>query len=76
MDLYLACNKLARRDGMFNKSDPFCVVSERDSSGTWRELGRTEVINNNHGVHLQRLAQPRASAIACVFLIYFEALAR
>ena len=48
VDLRLSCTKLASRDGFGGKSDPFCVVFERDDKGSWREIDRTEVVNNNH----------------------------
>ena len=53
VDLRISCTKLQGRDGFAGKSDPFCVVSEKDLAGVWRELGRTEVVNNNHGVLLR-----------------------
>jgi hypothetical protein len=55
LDLRLSCAKLSNRDGFGNKSDPFCVVSEKDQGGNWCELGRTEVVDNNHGTPPQPL---------------------
>jgi hypothetical protein len=40
------CRGLANKD-TFSKSDPCCVVQEKASDGRWREIGRTEVIDNN-----------------------------
>lgn len=46
--LWLRCEGLRRGD-LFSKSDPFVVVSLDG-----RELGRTEVIKNNHAPTFQK----------------------
>lgn len=39
---------LANMDGMFNKSDPFLVISRlREDNVTWTQVHKTEVIDNN-----------------------------
>jgi hypothetical protein len=53
MDVRLACKQLRHRDGPSGKSDPFCVLFERDrNTGVWMERGRTEVQENQTGVLL------------------------
>jgi hypothetical protein len=54
LDLRIACATLRNRD-FGSKSDPFCVLLEKDTSGVWKELGRTEVVKNSHGVPSQFL---------------------
>jgi len=47
VELSMCCSKLADMD-TFSKSDPFLVLyqEEREKSGKWIELGRTETIDN------------------------------
>ena len=47
-ELFIACRDLAKKD-THSKSDPFVVVYIKDSKTKhWMELGRTEVIYDNH----------------------------
>ncbi|GAX72647.1 hypothetical protein CEUSTIGMA_g103.t1 [Chlamydomonas eustigma] len=56
IDIGLSCSGLPCAD-MFSLSDPMAVLYERiESTGAWRERGRTEVIlNNEDPVFLQRI---------------------
>jgi len=48
IELFIACNDLVKRD-FKSKSDPFVAVSIQNSkTKQWKELGRTEVIYENH----------------------------
>ena len=48
LELTLRCQDLPKSD-LFSKSDPMCVVYLKDSSqAEWTEVGRTEVINDDH----------------------------
>jgi copine 1/2/3 len=49
LDLRISCTKIPSRD-WGSKSDPFCLLLEKDMSGVWKELGRTEVVLNSAGV--------------------------
>ena len=47
-ELSISCRNL-RDEDMFSKSDPFCVLSEKETvGGTWTEVGRTEKIDDSH----------------------------
>ena len=47
-ELSVSCRNL-RDEDMFSKSDPFCVLSKRDTfGGSWTEVGRTEKIDDSH----------------------------
>ena len=48
IELFIACRDLVKKDAN-SKSDPFVVVYIKDSKTKhWMELGRTEVIYDNH----------------------------
>jgi len=48
IELFIACRDLIKKD-MNSKSDPFVVVYIKDSKNKrWEEIGRTEVIYDNH----------------------------
>ena len=56
MEVRLSCKDLHNLDGMCargkGKSDPFCVLFEKDfKSGLWTERGRTEVAVNDLSAH-------------------------
>jgi hypothetical protein len=44
--LTIYCKGLQNKD-TFSKSDPFCVLQEKAANGLWRDIGRTEVIQND-----------------------------
>jgi hypothetical protein len=47
VELSIACVDLPSAD-LLSKSDPMVVVSLKEDSGTWREIGRTEGVDNNN----------------------------
>ena len=48
IELFIACRDLIKKDAN-SKSDPFVVVYMKDSKNKqWHEIGRTEVIYDNH----------------------------
>ena len=46
VEISVACQKLCDKD-VLSKSDPLCVMYEKSASGTWNELGRTEMLTDN-----------------------------
>ena len=48
IEIHVSCKNLPNKD-VFSKSDPMVVLfaEERNSARSWKELGRTEVIQNN-----------------------------
>ena len=53
MELCLSASGLVNLD-WFSKSDPLCVVYLGDARGTFRELGRTEMIRDDLNPHFVR----------------------
>ena len=47
IELFLSCADLPKKD-VFSKSDPFVVVYLKENQGRFNEIGRSEVIYNNH----------------------------
>jgi len=48
LDVHVEVKQLQGRDGLFSKSDPFCVLLA-EVDGQWNEVGRTEIAINQHG---------------------------